>query len=472
MTAQIKIAGVDKSTSVVTESVNLVRALTSQVDTITFDVVRKGGVAGGGYKPTLLDTVEVLEDGVHIFGGQIVQIDEDVEGADVEIFHVSAKDYSFDMDRFLVIGTYENMTVNEIIDSINTSFLPGGYNLDNVNCPVTVRYASFNYELPTRVFQQLAELTNSDWYVNENKEIYFFTKTATPAPFNLTDTSENYYYNTLKIKNDLKSIRNSIIVRGGKYLGNLTSEKQLADGETTKFLQAYQYNSVFVKLNTVSQTVGIDFIDDPALFDCLYNFQEKAVIFPDGSKPALDDELEVGGLPYIPVIVQVKDGNSIAEFGEFQFKINDASINSRQGAIDRARAEMVQWAQEVSDGVFNTKEPGLQVGQKINVSSTIRGLSQNYVISRINTRMTNGNEFAHSITLMTTQTYGVIEFLQKLLLDKVKKDLEINPNELVESINNLDDNFTFTDSIDSISGGTGPYLYGSTAICGFCVASA
>lgn len=459
MTAIININGIDKSQYVITQSVNLQRAITSQVDTITFDVVRKGGVAGSGYKPELLDTIEVIESGTTIFGGQIVQIDENIEGLDVETFHCSAKDYSYDMDRFLIIGTYENMTVDDIIDSINTNFLPAGYDISNVNCPVVIRYDSFNYELPTRVFQQLAELTNSDWYVNELKEIYFFTKTATPAPFDLTDTNENFYYNSLKIKNDIKSMRNSIIVRGGKYLGNITSEKLIADGTQTKFLQAYQYNTITVKVDSVSKTVGIDFMDDPASFDCLYNFVEKSISFPDASKPTIGQEVEVGGYPYIPVIVQVKDSASIANYGEFQFKIIDQSINSRQGAIDRARAEMIQWAQEVSDGVFETKQGGLQVGQKINVSSVIRGMNQNYIISRIKTQLTNGNEFLHSVTLMTTQTYGIIEFLQKLLLNKDKKDFEINPDELVESIINESDSMTFTDTVTVLAPTTGPYLW-------------
>lgn len=471
MTAIINIAGIDRSENIIPSSVNLQRAITSQVDTLSFTVVRKGGALSGGYKPSLVDTVVLIDNGTTIFGGQIVQIDESVDGADTEIFDVSCKDFSFDMDRFLVVGTYENLSVNDIIDDINTSFLPTGYNLDNVDCPTVIRYASFNYEYPTKVFQQLADLTQSDWYVDENKNIFFFLKEAIPAPFNLTDTNENYYYNSLKIKNDIKSIRNSIIVRGGKYVGNADSELLIADGTQTTFLQAYQYANIFVKVNSVSQTVGVDFQDDPADFDCLYNFIEEAVKFPEASKPALDDEIEVGGNPYIPVIVQVKNGLSILEYGEFQFKIIDPSINSKQGAIDRGRAELSQWANEISDGSFETKQSGLQVGQVINVSSTIRGINIDFVISRIATKMINGLEFEHSVTLMTTQTFGMIEFLQKLLLQKDKKDLEINPDELLETITLLADNFSFTDSITDVSSTTGPYVYG-TAVMGFSTVSA
>ena len=63
------------------------------------------------------------------------------------------------------------------------------------------------------------------------------------------------------------------------------------------------------------------------------------------------------------------------------------------------------------------------------------------------------------VTLMTTQTYGIIEFLQKLLQDKVKKDFEINPDELLESINSVADDMTFTDSVTVLSPTSPPYLY-------------
>ena len=470
MTAIIKINGIDRSNNVVPETVDIQRAITSQVDTITFDVIRKGGVAGGGYKPSQVDTIEVTENGTVIFGGQIVQIDEDVDGSDVETFHISAKDYSYDMDRYLIIGTFENMSVNDIVDSINTSFLPAGYDITNVDCPVIISYASFNYEMASKVFQQLAELTNSDWYVDENKKIYFFTKIALPSPFDLNDDNKNYYYNSLKIKKDVKSMRNSIIVRGGKYIGNLISEKVIADGTQTRFLQAYQYENVYVKVDGVSKTVGIDNIDDPATKDFLYNFQEKAMAVPDASKPTAGQEVEVGGNPYLPVVIQLKDSASIAQYGEFQFKVIDQSINSKQGAKDRARMEITEWAQEVCDGSFDTSKPGLGVGQKINVSSAIRGMNQNYVISRIASRLTNGKEFKHSVTLMTTQTYGIMEFLQKLLEEKTKKDFEVNPDELLESIINLDDAMTFTDSVTVLAPTTGPYYYG-TAVMGFSTVS-
>lgn len=458
MTAQIKINGIDRSNNVDPNSVNLQRAMTSQVDTLSFDVIRSGGAISGGFKPDVNDEVEVLEDGTTIFGGVIIKVSSTVDADKVETFNCECKDYSFQMDQKLVVGTYENMTVDDIIADIKTKWLGPAYDLTNVDCPKVVTYIIFNYELVSKVFQQLAELTGYDWYVDQDKKIYFFEKLAISAPFDLTDDNENYYYNSLKITQDIKSLRNSIVVRGGEYLGNEMSEKIIADGVETTFKQAYKYSDVYVKVNTVAQTVGIDYIDDPSLFDCLYNFQEKSVIFPEASKPANGDEVEVGGLPNLPVVIKAVNTASIGHYGEFEYKIIDSTINSKQGARERAQAEIRQYANELSDGTFETKKPGLNVGQKINIQSTIRGINQDYIISRISSKLTNGLEFKHSITLMTSQTYGVIEFFQNLLIEKDKKII-INPDEILEYITAINDSFGMTDSVSASTGGAGPYLW-------------
>ena len=276
MSVIIKINNVDKSNEIDYTSVRLNRALTNQTDTLNFAIRRPDSV---GYKPALSDTVEVIEDGITLFGGQLVEVNESITGK-LEYFECIAKDYSFNMDSKLIISIYENMTVNAIIADFVADFLPSGFTTTYVNCPIVISYIAFNYEYPTKCLQQLAQITNCDWYVDKNKNIYFFTKGSSSSPFNLTDTNGKYNYNSLEINRNITNIRNTIIVRGGEYLGNSNSETLIADGSQTTFLQMYKYSGIVVTVAGVSKTVGIDNIDDPTAFDCLYNFQEKAVKFP------------------------------------------------------------------------------------------------------------------------------------------------------------------------------------------------
>lgn len=474
MSAKIQIAGVDRTLNVDPATFNLSRAITNQIDTAKMDVIRKGGAASGGYKPALLDIVVIsedsevgellLENGGHLlcengvfiqrdnamimFGGQIVELDAVVQDAsDIERFTITAKDYSYDMDKTLVIGTYQSMTVGAIIASMQASFFPT-YNIANVSCTLIANYVSFNYEYPSKCLQQLADLVNYDWYVDSQKKIYFFQKGTQSAPFALTDTSANYYYNSLVLKDNLMNLRNSVIVRGGQYLGTTVGEIQVADGQQKIFTQGYQYNTVYVKVNGVTKTVGIDNIDDPLLFDCLYNFQEKFVRFP--AAVTATQTVEVGGLPYIPVIVKVRDTASIALYGEHQYKIVDKSINSKEGARDRALAELTAWSTTINEGSFQTTTGGLDTGQQIAISSTIRGMSDTYVISRISTTMTSGQDLLHSVTLVTTKTYGMIEFLMQLLINK-DKEIEINAGEVTDAVESASEVITMVETTPVVS---------------------
>jgi hypothetical protein len=311
-----------------------------------------------------------------------------------------------------------------------------------------VKYIAFNYEYPSKCFQQLAELTGYDWYVDHNKNIHFFSKSDKVAPFNLDDSGDKYYYNSLVLKRDIKNLRNTIIVRGGEYKGSFSSETVIADGTALIYKQGMRYSNVTVTVNGVSKTVGVDNISNPNDYDCLYNFQEKFVRFKPSTLPANGQQVVVGGLPHIPVIVKVKDTNSVAKYGKYEYKIVDKSILSKEGARERAKAEISAWADTVNDGEFETTQTGLEVGQQITVNSAIRGITnEKYIISRINSRLSpNGTQFLHKVTLMTNQTYGMVEFLQKLLINK-DKEIEIKEGEVLDEVESVNEEIVISESV-------------------------
>ncbi len=433
---------VNRTTAIEYTSVRPTRALTSQVDVFNFQVAVD---EVGDWRPTSQDDVKVFEDSTVIFAGTLIEINEDMRGGNVQIIRCLAKDYSYDLDRELVANVYEDTTAQAVIEDIITTYT-SGFTFNNVVAAGKVDYMAFNYEYPSKCFQQIAELIGHDWFVDENKDVHFFPKESIPAPFNLDDTSGNYYFDTLKVRHDVKNLRNTIIVRGGTYLGNTLTEEIVADGDQVTFLWAYKYSNAVWKKNAAALNVGIDFIDDPTSFDALYNFNEKALKFPEASKPVADDLITVTGDPHIPVIVKVKDPAAIAEHGVFEYKVIDKSINSKEGARSRAQAELRGWAAEIHEGSFETKEAGLDTGMKITVASTIRGINQDYIISRISSRLVNGNEWRHKITLVTTQTFGMMEFLQGLLIaaDKV---IKIDENEVVDLVESYFETITVNEVV-------------------------
>jgi len=228
-----------------------------------------------------------------------------------------------------------------------------------------------------------------------------------------------------------------IFVRGGTFSGTSFEEVQEADGVKETFDFGFRYKEVtwFVDRGSgfVAETFGIDNITDPSTVDWNYNFQEKAMKLASGTIPSATDKTKIVGLPQIPVIIRKNDNVSIGDFGEFQHKIIDKSIDSTDGARDRATAELIAWADQINEGSFLTNKSGLKVGQEIRVTSVIRGLDEKFVISRIVTKFDTPDRFIHNIILVTQRTWGFVEFLQDLLIKK-DKEIEIDPNEVLNKI--------------------------------------
>ncbi|KKN18199.1 hypothetical protein LCGC14_0958350, partial [marine sediment metagenome] len=235
------------------------------------------------------------------------------------------------------------------------------------------------------------------------------------------------------------NLRNTIFVRGGTFSGGTFDEVQGADadGDRETFTFGFRYKTVswFVDRGSgfVAETFGIDNIDDPTTKDWLYNFQEKAMKLGTATIPSGTDRVKITGLPQIPVIIKTKDNSSITNFGEFEGKVVDKSIDSKGGARDRAEAEIIAWAEQINEGSFSTRSSGLRVGQEITVNSAIRGINEKFHISRISTILATPTQLENKVTLMSQRTFGMVEFLQKELIRK-DKEIEIDPNEVLDKI--------------------------------------
>lgn len=326
----------------------------------------------------------------------------------------------------------------------------------NVNGAFTIDYAAFNYEQVSQVLAQLADQANFDWYVDYDKDIHFFSQEANTAPFNLSDTSGNFLWNTFQYKEDISQLRNQIIVRGGEFLGSTLTEElgPQADGAQTIFQLGYRYDNYSMTKNAVGQTIGIKNVDDPTLFNAMYDQEEKVVEF--AVAPLLGDTITWTGDPFYPVVVKLRDSVSIAEFGVYESKIIDKTINTREGARQRARAELEKYKEELEEGSFATLNDGLRAGQYIEVDLTSRGIDQSFLITRLGITMNDPSEPKYTATLVTKKLFGMIEFLINLLRNQ-DKQIVINPDEvldLVEAIDEiitLDDPFTININLEEIT---------------------
>ncbi|GAI56803.1 unnamed protein product, partial [marine sediment metagenome] len=225
----------------------------------------------------------------------------------------------------------------------------------------------------------------------------------------------------------------------------------------------YKYSDIEVKVATVVQEdVGIDHVDDPAGYDYLYNFQEKVIKFRDDNKPGDEVVVDISGYPYVPVVVEAKDHDSIETFGRFCHRIIDKRIKTKKAARERGVGELKTYASKISEGSFETYESGLEAGQLINIQSDIRNLDEDFLINRVSIRMRGPAKFIYRVSLVTTKTFGIIELLSHLLLAD-NRDIEISKDEVpvVDKLWTVEDQFQVQDKTPvTRDRETGPWYVG------------
>lgn len=409
----LEINGVDKSSNIKFGSIRKDDNLNDRKDVLKF-VIRS--YEGNSYAPELGQEVELFNDSDLIFGGVIIKISEDMEGDKIINYSVECSDYSFYLDRLLVVERYEDMTVNDIIADLITDYAPDFTGV-NVNCPINITTVTFDRITVSEALSKLSKLTNYSWYVDYDMDIHFFEKSGEFSPFDLTDTSGNFIFQSLSIDRDISQLRNRVYVRGGEIEGETRSEFLSGTGVKLTFPLGNKFSSLpTVSVGGVSKTVGVDFLDIEADFDCFWNYQEKYIRFKDTTVPAAaSNNIEVTGKPLYNLVMRVEDSASIIKYGLYEFSKTDKTIKSKDEAKQFAVAQLQAYSENIAEASFQTYTSGLRSGQIINIQSDLRGTDEDFLIQKVSFRQISPSDYVWDVTLATLRTMGIIDFLISLL---------------------------------------------------------
>lgn len=457
MAFTVTINSVDRTSSVAFNSIKKTDNLNQQVDTLELTIKKYGALT---YVPTIGHEVVVADGSTTIFGGVIIRITEMVRAANILEYKVVCNDYSQYLKRELVTERYEGMTVFDIVDDIITNYT-SGFTTTNVATGPTIESISFNRLTVADCLQKLANAISYVWYVDEDQDIHFFAKNTEAAPFNLSDSSANYVYDSLEITEDLTQIKNSVLVQGGE-MESASSRTETFTGDATRvhFALANKFaETPVVVVGGVAKTVGTEFLDDDASFQCMWNFNQKYIRFTAGNTPAGAAAITVTAIYLIPIVVRVPAPASIASFGEYQFAITDKSILSQQEAIDRALAELTAYQNQLYDGKFTTRTAGLRSGQVITINSTQRGKNIDVLIQSVVTTMREptGASFNYEVKFATLKNIGIIEYLQNQLRSK---EVIVDDQETLLNYLTLSDTVGYSDALAAPVTDSPPYVYG------------
>ena len=262
----------------------------------------------------------------------------------------------------------------------------------------------------------------------------------------------------MRIRRDNSQLRNKIYVRGGQYLADTFTSQFVSDGIQNIYPLGYKYEDISVSVTGVVWDGGIDGVDAITPYDYLWNKQQKFIRFRGDRVPDNLAKIRISGKPYLPVRVVLQDEESIAAMvsaeggdnGVYEYLIIDNSINSRGGARERAAAELASYKDTLSEGQFSTYNNGLQAGQRIHINSAGYEMDEYFIINKVTARMWTDKKLIYDVSLVTTRTMGVIEFLQGLLAQQTTQII-INKDEVVDLVYSKNETATLVESIPVVS---------------------
>jgi len=459
MALQITIGGVDRTSLIDWSSVNVRQVLTKSSDEMTFNIKKYGTKT---YTPAMNDEVVFTHDGTRVFAGYIVQKVDDVEGLG-QYQKLIVKDYSFAFENQLITKTYSNTTVNAIIADLVSNYAPAGFTVTNVNAPATITKIVFNYISISQCLKQLAKgLSNYDWYIDYNKNLYFFSIGTVVAPFNLTDTSANYVYSSLEVVTDISQLANDVTIRGGKVAATQTrTEYWSGDGTRYNFPLGNDFSATpVVTVGGVSKTVGLDGVDADASFNCMWNQSSQLLRFTSGNTPiAGTNNVAITGYPQFPLIYRKANQSSIALYGSRPKFIKEITIQDINTASQRADAELQAYSSPTSSGHFITYVDGLFVGQYINITSVIRNVNVNFKIQSVGITCRTPNDLQYNIEVQTGGSTTINDILTQLLISDPAASIDASSNDTIQRISLFAESMTITDAVQTPTTSTGPYVY-------------
>lgn len=380
---------------------------------------------------------------------------------------------SFDIARATVVGTPDESAIEWIqIEVVASATIPtgnlhfdhalassGGFTIKNViRGDKKFSDVRVQYKKPTVFVENISKLQNFFWFIDYERNIHFFKSDATPAPFWLTDSSENYA--DLNVTTDISQVKNRQTVRGWIAVdSNLYTQDEITDWEAESWRLDYPAKTLRIYVDTtgtwssfVEKTVWVENLDDPADFEYLFNFSEKVVRRSTDTVPPAWSIFRRTYYPYKPIRVRVINQVSVDAMqlllgGDGIFDgavINDSSIRTFAEARTRGRAELDAYANPIITAEFTTQQDGLKAGQVIHITDSSRWIDADFLIQSVTKWSRNDDRWTYRVNCGSTM-FWLIEFFQLLLAQAGKFEVDIS--EIVDVVLNQDETITFTPSI-------------------------
>lgn len=408
--------------------------------------------------------VIIEEDSVRIFGGIIAKPERRRLAKNIDGFQVTAQDFSKLLEKRLVLSAFVDQKAGDIIKDIVTIFVKDtSITTTAVQDGPIISFIAFNHKDARKSIDEIARLVGFDWYVDENKNIHFFTKTTNPSPFPITELETRF--RNLKLRSDSSQLKNKVIVRGGTFESDLFTQKYEGDNTRNTFPVSYKPSATpVVKVQNQIKTVGIKNIDDGQGFDFLYDKNNQVIENDDEGILGPNKDLNLEYKFKIPIIVQVQDAASISAVaaveggdGVYEAIIVDESIDTLDAARDRASAEIARFGNPLFKGSFETFVSGWRAGQLVNINLASRGVNLSLIVTSV-TLKSQGKGLAFYDVKFGSLSFALEDFL--LGLFESGRKILVREGEILDELTNIFEQLPIADVVTQTFFKTPPFSWG------------
>lgn len=239
-------------------------------------------------------------------------------------------------------GDNESITTDRdvVADLVNT-YLPEFYNIAKIGTAdqTAIDYIAFQDETLREAMNKVYQRTGRTFGVDAAREFWYRegdeTGYSTPYDYRLSDDEtgwdqEEYFPMTVRpfYDRDGLDLRNKVKVVGGWTLSDVQEETFAGDDVTLLFTLATRPDVIVsVTYGGADQTVGLMYVDDPANYDCLVNYDRQYILFD--TAPESGKNVVVRYRYRTRVEATVENAASIASVGTLWAPVlEDTSISS------------------------------------------------------------------------------------------------------------------------------------------------
>jgi len=405
----------------------------------------------------------IIENGIdRIFAGIITNPKENEKSNNIVFYNIEAVDYTYQLDKKLVVEVYENTSASDIILDILSKYCTDFTSVGVILGAPNIEYIKFDYIRPSDAFEQISEYVGWNWYVDYYKDIKFFEHYNAYAPVTIDSTTP---IKKLAHNYNIQGLRNRVYVLGGKFLSDFQTFEYIGNGVQRIWVLGHEPYSPSVMISEVPKTIGLENVDDEAEFDYMYNQKEKFIRCSNQTSTPVNGATVSFTYKYpMPVITMVEDiasqqAVSLIQGGDgvYEHKIVDDSLITIEAAEAAGQADLALHANPIVKGSFETeyiKKSGIDIDI---LEVTQSDFSNGTLVRLIST--TEGLKLEDGISGQRRITYD-ISAVKEAINSKVSWDVTVSEGIIFKIYTNLslDGGYTWQGDIQVQNGDPAPGL--------------